>query len=94
MTEPLFPDVIAGLKSGQTTPYIGPYALQDSVNKESSKGTPADSDSLILVTNDGQPMAPNVRLFKLLMTGITPPRNSVPISRRHINDDTLSHSSA
>ncbi len=60
MSEPLFPDVIAGLKSGQIIPYIGPYALKGSVNKESGEPIPADSDSLILAMNNGQPMAPKL----------------------------------
>ena len=60
MTEPLFPDLIAGLKSGRIVPYIGPHALKGSVHKESGEAIPADSDSLILAMNNGQPMAPKL----------------------------------
>ncbi len=60
MTEPLFPDIIAGIKSGQVVPYIGPYALKGSVHKETGSDIPADSDSLILAMNNGQPMAPKL----------------------------------
>lgn len=60
MNEPLFPNLIDGLKAGQVIPYIGPYALKGSVNKETGEAIPADSDSLILAMNDGQPMAPKL----------------------------------
>jgi hypothetical protein len=60
MSEPLFPKLIDGLKSGQVIPYIGPHALKGSVNKETGAPIPADSDSLILAMNNGQPMAPKL----------------------------------
>lgn len=60
MNKPLFPDVIDGLKSGRIIPYIGPYALKGAVNKENGEPIPADSDSLILAMNNGQPMAPKL----------------------------------
>ena len=60
MNEPLFPKLIEGLKSGQIIPYIGSYALKGAVHKESGADIPADSDSLILAMNNGQPMAPKL----------------------------------
>lgn len=60
MSEPLFPQLIDGLKSGQVIPYIGPLALKGSVHKETGAPIPADSDSLILAMNNGQPMAPKL----------------------------------
>lgn len=60
MTAPLFPELIDGLTSGRIIPYIGPYALKGSVHKETGEAIPADSDSLILAMNKGQPMAPKL----------------------------------
>lgn len=60
MNEPLFPQLIEGLKSGKIIPYLGPYALNGSVNQETGEPIPADSDSLILAMNNGQPMAPKL----------------------------------
>jgi hypothetical protein len=60
MSEPLLPQLIDGLKSGQVIPYIGPHALKGAVNKETGADIPADSDSLILAMNNGQPMAPKL----------------------------------
>lgn len=60
MSEALFPTLIDGLKSGQVIPYIGPQALKGSVHKQTGAAIPADSDSLILAMNNGQPMAPKL----------------------------------
>ena len=60
MYEPLFPEIIDGLKSGKIIPYIGPSALKGAVHKETGADIPADSDSLILAMNGGQPMAPKL----------------------------------
>ena len=60
MSEPLFPEIIKGLQAGRVIPYIGPYALKGSVNKETGQPIPADSESLILAMNKGQPMAPKL----------------------------------
>lgn len=57
MSQSKFSDILDGVKAGQVIPYIGPYALKGSVHKESGKPIPADSDSLILAMNDGEPMA-------------------------------------
>ena len=53
-------EIAAGIKSGQIVPYLGPGALTGSVNSESGEPIPADSDSLILAMNNGQPMAPRL----------------------------------
>jgi hypothetical protein len=53
-------EIVSGIKSGQIVPYLGPGALTGSVNSESGEPIPADSDSLILAMNNGQPMAPRL----------------------------------
>ncbi|WP_317933206.1 SIR2 family protein [Halioxenophilus sp. WMMB6] len=53
-------EIIAGLKDGSVVPYIGPGALADVTNKADNSPMPADSDSLILAMNNGQPMAPRL----------------------------------
>ncbi len=53
-------ELVQGVKAGQIAPYLGPYALNGSVNAESGEPIPADSDSLILAMNNGQPMAPKL----------------------------------
>lgn len=59
MTEPLFTEIIDGLKSGQIVPYLGAGALSGAVNVETGTPIPADSDSLIIAMNSG-PMAPKL----------------------------------
>jgi hypothetical protein len=58
MSQSLLSDILSGVNAGQIIPYIGPYALTGSVHKETGAPIPADSDSLILAMNDGEPMAP------------------------------------
>ncbi len=53
-------DIIEGLKDGSIVPYLGPGALDGAVNKTTGEAIPADSDSLILAMNNGQPMAPKL----------------------------------
>ena len=60
MTPPLFPEIINEIQSGNVVPYIGPYALQGSVDTTTGDPIPADSNSLILAMNKGQPMAPKL----------------------------------
>lgn len=60
MDSAVIKDIVAGIKSGQIVPYLGPGALAGSVNKETGAPIPADSDSLILAMNNGQPMAPRL----------------------------------
>lgn len=47
----------AGLASGDLAPYLGPGALAGSVDPQTGAPIPADSDSLILAMNNGQPMS-------------------------------------
>ena len=57
MTQTLFSELIDGIKSDKIIPCIGTVALQGSVHKETGAPIPADSDSLILAMNNGEPMA-------------------------------------
>ncbi|MGL4409045.1 MAG: SIR2 family protein [Zoogloea sp.] len=50
----------AGLASGEIVPYLGPGALAHVTHKVTGKPIPADSNSLILAMNNGQPMAPRL----------------------------------
>jgi SIR2-like domain len=50
----------AGLASGAIVPYLGPGALAHVSHKVTGKPIPADSNSLILAMNNGQPMAPRL----------------------------------
>lgn len=52
--------ILAGLKSGNVVPYLGPGVLKDVKSKSGDAPIPADSDSLILAMNNGQPMAPRL----------------------------------
>ncbi|MCK7575665.1 MAG: SIR2 family protein [Chromatiales bacterium] len=47
----------AGLAGGALVPYLGPGALTGSVDPQTGEPIPADSDSLILAMNNGQPMS-------------------------------------
>lgn len=60
MTDTTFTALIDGLKTGQIVPYLGVYALNGSVNTKTGEAIPADSDSLILAMNNGQPMSPKL----------------------------------
>lgn len=51
---------MAGLAEGSVVPYLGAGALASVVNAATGKNIPADSDSLILAMNNGQPMAPKL----------------------------------
>jgi len=55
-----FETIIAGIKSGEVVPYLGPGVLQDVCHKDTGLNMPADSDSLILSMNGGKPMAPRL----------------------------------
>lgn len=52
--------IITELKAGELIPYLGPYALNGVVNAVTKQPIPADSHSLILAMNNGQPMAPKL----------------------------------
>lgn len=61
MTTPeILQEIISGLKDGSVVPYLGAGALKDVTSKEDGTQIPADSDSLILAMNNGQPMAPRL----------------------------------
>lgn len=53
-------DLIAGIKDGSIVPYLGPQVLKGVVSKVDGAEIPADSDSLILAMNGGNPMAPRL----------------------------------
>lgn len=57
MTNPIFAEIFNGLYENTVVPYLGPGVLFDAKNKQTGAPMPADSDSLILAMNDGQPMA-------------------------------------
>ena len=54
-----FESILAGLSDGSIVPYLGPGALAG-VTDNTGHAIPADSDSLILAMNNGQPMAPKL----------------------------------
>lgn len=56
----MYKELIEGIKSGKIVPYLGAGALNDVTNKVDGSPIPADSDSLILAMNGGQPMAPRL----------------------------------
>jgi hypothetical protein len=56
----VFENILSGLSEGSVVPYLGPGALGGVVNQDNGKAIPADSDSLILAMNNGQPMAPKL----------------------------------
>lgn len=60
MVDSVFSEIVAGIKSGKVIPYLGPGALEGSVNIKTNEPIPADSDSLIIAMNDGKPMAPKL----------------------------------
>lgn len=55
----VFDDILSGLRDGSVVPYLGAGAL-DGVTDPAGRAIPADSDSLILAMNNGQPMAPKL----------------------------------
>jgi hypothetical protein len=57
MSSALFSELLSGLYDNQIVPYLGAGVLSDVVHKTTGKPIPADSDSLILAMNNGQPMA-------------------------------------
>jgi hypothetical protein len=60
MINSTFNKILAGLKSDQIIPCIGVNALKGSVHKENGNPIPADSNSLIIAMNGGQPMPPKL----------------------------------
>ena len=59
MSEAIFSTLLAGLKTGDIVPYLGPGILVGSTN-DKGEAIPADSDSLIYAMNNGQAMAPRL----------------------------------
>lgn len=60
MAETTMQALIEGIASGDIVPYLGAGALDGVLNVETGEPIPADSDSLILAMNNGQPMAPRL----------------------------------
>ncbi len=60
MSEPNLTELLAGIRSGQVVPYLGPGVLADVTHTRTSAAIPADSESLILAMNGGKPMAPRL----------------------------------
>lgn len=55
-----FEPILAGLRDGSVIPYLGAGAVTGVVDTQSGRPMPADSDSLILAMNNGQPMSPKL----------------------------------
>jgi hypothetical protein len=55
-----FSAILSGLHDGSVVPYLGAGALAGVVDPASGQAIPADSNSLILAMNNGQPMAPKL----------------------------------
>jgi hypothetical protein len=55
-----FESIFSAMNDGQVVPYLGPGALNGVTDKLTGAAIPADSDSLILAMNNGQPMAPKL----------------------------------
>jgi hypothetical protein len=60
MSSDIFSEILNGLYENQVVPYLGPGALFDATNKLTGTAMPADSNSLILAMNNGNPMAPKL----------------------------------
>lgn len=60
MIDPDWPAIVAGLRSGDIVPYLGPSALRGAVGPATGASMPADSTSLILAMNNGRSMAPRL----------------------------------
>ncbi len=60
MAETTMLTLIDGITTGDIVPYLGPGALEGVTNMETGEPIPADSNSLILAMNNGNPMAPRL----------------------------------
>lgn len=60
MAIPSTAELMDGIRSGQIVPYLGPGVLAGSTRADGGDPIPADSDSLIIAMNNGQPMAPKL----------------------------------
>jgi hypothetical protein len=55
-----FDNIFSGLSNGSIVPYLGAGALDGVIDPATGHAIPADSESLILAMNNGQPMAPKL----------------------------------
>ena len=55
-----FENILSGLSDGSVVPYLGSGALDGVIDPATGKSIPADSESLIIAMNNGQPMAPKL----------------------------------
>jgi len=55
-----FDAILSALGEGGLVPYLGAGALAGVINPATGQAIPADSESLILAMNNGQPMAPKL----------------------------------
>ena len=53
-------EIVAGIRSGDVVPYLGPSVLQGVVDSVDGSSIPADSDSLIYAMTGGHAMAPRL----------------------------------
>ncbi|MDO9107252.1 MAG: SIR2 family protein [Methylovulum sp.] len=60
MSATIFSEILTGLYENNIVPYLGPGVLYDAKNKLTGQAMPADSNSLILAMNNGNPMAPKL----------------------------------
>lgn len=60
MTSAVLSEILEGLYNKTVVPYLGSGVLFDAKNKLTGAAMPADSDSLILAMNNGNPMAPKL----------------------------------
>ncbi len=60
MSIPVFSQILEGLYDNTVVPYLGSGVLFDAKNKQTGAPMPADSNSLILAMNNGNPMAPKL----------------------------------
>ncbi|MFI3189340.1 hypothetical protein BCS42_09755 [Crenothrix sp. D3] len=60
MSTSIFSEILEGLYDNTIVPYLGSGVLFDAKNKQTGAPMPADSNSLILAMNNGNPMAPKL----------------------------------
>ena len=60
MSSDVFSEILNGLYENKVVPYLGSGVLFDATNKLTGAAMPADSNSLILAMNNGNPMAPKL----------------------------------
>lgn len=55
-----FSHILAGLRSGQVVPYLGPEVLEDVTHPETGVPIPAADEPLILAMTEGRPISPKL----------------------------------